>query len=112
MILRKEDKLYINDGIYGSFDELNLPGWTADYPLRSFMLDEDGKARPRIGEAVPFRVYGPTCDTLDVLPRPIMLPDNIAPGDFIVFDAIGAYSVALRTNFNGFMPDSWAYVGN
>lgn len=112
VILRKEDKLYINDGIYGSFDELNLPGWTADYPLRSFMLDEDGKARPRIGEAVPFRVYGPTCDTLDVLPRPIMLPHGIGPGDFIVFDAIGAYSVALRTNFNGFMPDSWAYVGN
>lgn len=112
VILRKDDKLYINDGIYGSFDELNLPGWTADYPVRAFRLDKNGTAEPRNGETAPFRVYGPTCDTLDVLPRPIMLPDTTGPGDFIVFDAIGAYSVALRTNFNGFMPDSWAIVGN
>jgi ornithine decarboxylase len=30
VFLRKGDKLYINDGIYGSFDELTLPGWSAD----------------------------------------------------------------------------------
>ena len=47
-----------------------------------------------------------------MLPRPLMLPDNIAAGDFIVFDAMGAYSVAVRTNFNGFYPDTWAIVGN
>ena len=41
-----------------------------------------------------------------------MLPETIGPGDFIVFDAIGAYSVAVRTNFNGFFPDQWAIVGN
>ena len=36
VILRKGDKLYINDGVYGSFDELTLPGWVADYPIRVF----------------------------------------------------------------------------
>lgn len=112
VILRKGDRLYINDGIYGSFDELTLPGWTADYPVRVYTLDAKGRSLPLPGEHRPFRVYGPTCDTLDVLPRPLMLPDGIAPGDFIVFDAIGAYSVAVRTNFNGFFPDTWALVGN
>ena len=47
-----------------------------------------------------------------MLPRPIMLPDDIKAGDFIVFDTIGAYSVAVRTTFNGFYPDTWAMVGN
>jgi len=112
VILRKGDKLYINDGIYGSFDELTLPGWVADYPVRVFALDGKGRVLEEPDGNKPFRVYGPTCDTLDVLPRPLMLPEEIGPGDFIVFDAIGAYSVAVRTNFNGFFPDQWAIVGN
>jgi ornithine decarboxylase len=112
VILRKGDKLYMNDGIYGSFDELTLPGWNADYPVRVFTLDARGRSLPLPGEHKAFRVYGPTCDTLDVLPRPLMLAESIGPGDFIVFDAIGAYSVAVRTSFNGFFPDSWAMVGN
>ncbi|HUO91472.1 MAG TPA: hypothetical protein VMU22_01050 [Rhizomicrobium sp.] len=112
VILRKGDKLYINDGIYGSFDELTLPGWTADYPIRVFAVDAKGRVLAEQNGNKPFRVYGPTCDTLDVLPRPLMLPAEIGPGDFIVFDAIGAYSVAVRTNFNGFFPDRWAVVGN
>jgi ornithine decarboxylase len=112
VVLRKDDKLYLNDGIYGSFDELTLPGWTADYPLRVFALDSEERAVLQPLGHTPFRVYGPTCDTLDVLPRPLMLPGKIKPGDFIVVDAIGAYSVALRTAFNGFYPDSWAIIGN
>jgi ornithine decarboxylase len=47
---------------------------------------------------------------VDVLPRPLELPDSIAIGDFIVFDAIGAYSVSSRSHFNGYFPDSWAIV--
>jgi ornithine decarboxylase len=112
VVLRKNDKLYLNDGIYGNFDELTLPGWTADYPLRVFSLDKNGCAVQQPGGHTPFRVYGPTCDTLDVLPKPMMLPENIKPGDYIVVEAIGAYSVALRTNFNGFYPDRWAIIGN
>jgi hypothetical protein len=29
-----------------------------------------------------------------------------------VFDYMGAYSVAVRTTFNGFYPDTWAIIGN
>jgi len=112
VVLRKDDKLYLNDGIYGSFDELTLPGWTADYPLRVFALDGLGHPIFQPDGHTPFRVYGPTCDTLDVLPKPLMLPEDVKAGDYIVVDAIGAYSVALRTTFNGFFPDSWAIIGN
>ncbi|MGH6889559.1 MAG: type III PLP-dependent enzyme [Rhizomicrobium sp.] len=112
VVLRKGDKLYMNDGIYGSFDELTLPGWTTDYHAHVVALDAKGRATAKQGAQTAFRVYGPTCDTLDVLPRPLMLPESITPGDFIVFESIGAYSYAVRTNFNGFLPDRWALVGN
>ncbi|HEX4160694.1 MAG TPA: hypothetical protein VHY79_19660 [Rhizomicrobium sp.] len=112
LVLRKGDKLYMNDGIYGSFDELTLPGWTTDYHTRVYALDTKGRALTEPAAHAAFRVYGPTCDTLDVLPRPLMLPETIGPGDFIVFESIGAYSYAVRTSFNGFLPDRWAIVGN
>jgi len=110
VVLRKGSSLYINDGTYGSFDELTLPGWTGDYPVTAMRIDQSGVARKIPAEIKPFRVFGPTCDTLDVLPRPLNLPDTVAAGDFLVFEAIGAYSVAVRTTFNGFYPDSWALV--
>lgn len=111
VVLRKNDRLYLNDGTYGSFDELTLPGFDVDYPNRVFTMDALGGVHPLAGTHKPFRVYGPTCDTLDVLPRPQMLPEGIGPGDFIVFDAMGAYTVAVRTNFNGFWNDTWVQVG-
>jgi ornithine decarboxylase len=107
VVSRKNDRLYLNDGTYGSFDELTLPGFDADYPNRVFTLDAMGRVSPLTGAVKPYRVYGPTCDTLDVLPRPQKLPESINPGDYIVFDAMGAYTVAVRTDFNGFYPDTW-----
>jgi ornithine decarboxylase len=112
VILRKGDSLYINDGVYGSFDELTLPGWTAHYQHKTWSLDSKNRVAAVAGADKPFRVYGPTCDTLDVLPYPLQLPETIAAGDFIVFEDMGAYSVAIRTAFNGFYPDNWAVVGN
>jgi ornithine decarboxylase len=110
VVLRKGQRLYINDGRYGSFDELTQPGFLADYPIRAFARSAKGKVTPLAGKTMPFRVFGPTCDTVDVLPRPLNLPETIATGDFIVFDAMGAYSVSSRSHFNGFYPDSWAVV--
>ena len=111
VVLRKGPRLYINDGRYGSFDELCQPGFLADFPVRAFNRNAKGKALPLAGATMPFRVFGPTCDTVDVLPRPLILPETIAAGDFIVFDAMGAYSVSSRSHFNGYYPDDWAQVG-
>ena len=110
VVLAKGASLYMNDGTYGSFDELTLPGWTGDYPVSAWRLDARGAARKLEGAPKPFRVFGPTCDTLDVLPRPVLLPEQTGDGDFLVWDAMGAYSVAVRTTFNGFYPDNWAVI--
>lgn len=111
VVMRRGDRLYLNDGIYGSFDEQRFASFEADYPPTGITLDAKGKARALSGEKRPFRAYGPTCDSADVLPRPIMVPDSIAAGDFVLFDAMGAYTVSSRSAFNGYYPDSWAVVG-
>jgi len=111
VVMRRDDRLYLNDGIYGSFDEQRFASFEADYPPTGITLDAKGKARTLSGEKRPFRAYGPTCDSADVLPRPIMVPDSIATGDFVLFDAMGAYTVSSRSAFNGYYPDQWAVVG-
>lgn len=93
--LRKEDSLYLNDGIYGSMNELRFseiaPPATA-YKGDGSRLDGDGRL---------FTVFGPTCDSLDILPARVELPDTLDEGDYVVFGWMGAYSNALRTDFNG-----------
>ena len=110
VILRRDDQLFLNDGIYGSFDELAIPAWTAEYPRKILAVGPSGRVRERTGELKPFKIFGPTCDTIDVLPRPLLLPHTIQQDDYIVFESMGAYSVAIRTGFNGFYPDDWAII--
>ena len=110
VVMRRGDRIYLNDGIYGSFDEQRFASFDENYPPTAFTLDAKGNAKTLPGEKRPFRVFGPTCDSADVLPRPQMLPDGIANGDFILFEAMGAYTVSSRSPFNGYYPDSWAIV--
>jgi ornithine decarboxylase len=110
VVMRRGDRLYLNDGIYGSFDEQRFASFEADYPPTAIALDAKGKAKTLTGEKRPFRAYGPTCDSADVLPRPVMVPDSIATGDFVLFDAMGAYTVSSRSAFNGYYPDTWAVI--
>ncbi len=49
-----------------------------------------------------FKLYGPTCDSLDAMEGPFVLPADIREGDYIEFGMLGAYGVAMQTRFNGF----------
>jgi len=109
-VMRRGDRLYLNDGIYGSFDEQRFAGFDENYPPTAIRLDAKGNAKPIQGEKRPFRAFGPTCDSADVLPRPQMLPDTITKDDFVLFEAMGAYTVSSRSPFNGYYPDSWAII--
>ncbi|MEY4880571.1 MAG: hypothetical protein RJB62_2040 [Pseudomonadota bacterium] len=110
VILNKGEALFLNDGSYGNMDELCQPGWTAEYVRKVYWLDANGRAHERTGAPRPFRIYGPTCDTVDVLPKPMMLPGDIQFDDFIVFENAGAYTAACRTQFNGLFSDDWAII--
>ncbi len=96
VLLRKEDRLYLNDGMYGAFWELRFKGHVR-YPARTYR-----EAAPLGGKLRSFRLFGPTCDSSDELPGTVELPANIDVGDFIEFGSIGAYSLSGKTDFNGF----------
>lgn len=101
--LRKGDRLYINDGIYGSLSEMSQVA--VRLPARLIRLD--GPVSEMAGE---FVLNGPTCDSLDVLPGTFTLPADVREGDWIEIDQIGAYSNALATRFNGFHPETFVQV--
>ncbi len=100
VLLRKEDQIYINDGIYGSLSE--MVNGRLQMPARLIRLDGDGSDR-----YMDFAVAGPTCDSIDMLPFPFRLPNDVREGDWIEIGQLGAYGSALRTQFNGFYPDTF-----
>jgi ornithine decarboxylase len=95
VLLRKDDRLYINDGMYGIFWELRFKAHMR-FAARAYRGGE-----PLNDALTPFRLYGPTCDASDVLPGEVELPANIRAGDHLEFGQIGAYSLSGRTRFNG-----------
>jgi ornithine decarboxylase len=101
--LRKDDQLYINDGIYGSLSEMV----TAGLRLPARLVRLSGPPSPGRRN---FGLNGPTCDSLDVLPAPFELPDDVREGDWIEIDRVGAYSNALASRFNGFYPETLVVV--
>ena len=52
-----------------------------------------------------FSFYGPTCDDLDHMAGPFMLPADTEAGDYVEIGMLGAYGCAMRTGFNGFGVD-------
>jgi ornithine decarboxylase len=93
--LRRDDALYVNDGVYGSLSDAGVPRFR--FPVRAIRDGAFGDAGER-----EFRFYGPTCDSADVMHGPFPLPADIAEGDWIEIGQLGAYGACLRTAFNGF----------
>lgn len=100
VILRKDQRLFINDGMFGIFWELRYEGHER-YPVRAW---RDGQVHD--GETAAFQLNGPTCDGTDTLPGAVELPNDVRPGDHLEFGHIGAYSLSGRTDFNGYYSDN------
>ena len=93
--LRKKQKLYINDGTYGTLFDAGVPNIV--YPSR---LINSGKTISK--KLTSFDFYGPTCDSMDYMKGPFILPNNIKENDYIELGQLGAYGLTFRTEFNGF----------
>lgn len=90
---RRGNELFINDGSYGALFDAAHVGWR--FPVE--MLRESSG-----GESAEFAFYGPTCDDMDYMAGPFILPADIDAGDYIEIGMLGAYGCAMRTEFNGF----------
>ena len=96
--LRRKQKLYINDGTYGTLFDAGVPNIV--YPSR---LITNGRIISK--KLTPFDFYGPTCDSMDYMKGPFVLPNNIKENDYIELGQLGAYGLTFRTQFNGFYSD-------
>jgi len=98
VVLRKKQKLYINDGTYGSLFDAGVPNFV--FPTR--MIPNGRIASKKL---TSYSLYGPTCDSIDYMKGPFILPNNLKEGDYIEVGQLGAYSLTFRTKFNGFYSD-------
>ena len=99
VLLKKKNKLYINDGTYGSLFDAGVP----NFVLPAKMIT-NGRVVSK--KKTAFNFYGPTCDSLDYMKGPFLLPNNIKEGDYIELGQLGAYGTTFRTKFNGFFSDA------
>jgi ornithine decarboxylase len=98
--LRRGDTLYINDGVYGSLSDAGAPGFR--FPARLIRPDGGGERAESPAALRGFELFGPTCDSVDRMKGPFLLPEDVREGDWIEIGQLGAYGACLRTAFNGF----------
>ena len=97
--LRKKQKLYINDGTYGTLFDAGVPNIV--YPSK---IITNGRIISK--KLTSFDFYGPTCDSMDYMKGPFLLPNNIKENDYIELGQLGAYGLTFRTHFNGLYSDN------
>lgn len=92
---RRGQELFINDGGYGAlFDAAQL-----DFRLPVKLANRV----PAPDEPLEsFHFWGPTCDSIDHMKGPFVLPQSIREGDYIEVGNLGAYGRAIAGSFNGY----------
>lgn len=94
---QKSVTYYLNDGLYSSYFNVAID---------SFLVNEENTfALERTSEEkFSSKLFGPTCDSVDLLTAQILLPE-LELGDTLYTTDMGAYSVAVapgNEGFNGF----------
>lgn len=88
---------YINDGVYNSFFNIPMDHFVAN-EKNTFPFSERNEKKYKC------KIFGPTCDSIDLVSEEIMLPD-LEVGEYIIHTDMGAYTVAVvpgQESFNGF----------
>jgi ornithine decarboxylase len=103
---KQEYLYYINDGVYQSFnclffDHAKISRENIVPIVLNRELNEE--------EQYISKVFGPTCDSLDMIVSDMHLP-KLEIGDWISFPEFGAYTIAASSSFNGFMTDNIHFI--
>ena len=131
--LQDDFAYYINDGVYGAFNNLLFDHATVrprklrnalsskhqivevvhgegEDALRTLeVVDEEEEDQHQYDTLYTSTVFGPTCDSMDVLSRGVLLP-KMNVGDWMYFQNMGAYTSAAASTFNGFPTTEKFYV--
>jgi ornithine decarboxylase len=99
------DDFFINDGVYGGLMEyMQVPELKPPMRVIRNGVELEGVSKS-------WKVFGPTCDPLDVLPHRLDLLADLREGDFIEFGTLGAYGISTLTKFNGYGEHQIVEVG-
>jgi diaminopimelate decarboxylase len=90
---------YLNDGVYGSFNCIYF-----DHNVPTILPFNE-----RDGGQYMSTIFGPTCDSIDLICENAMLPD-LAIGEWVYVEDFGAYTAASSSAFNGFKTNSFKYI--
>ena len=90
---------YLNDGVYNSFNCIMFDHYQ---PTILPFNERDGKL-------IRSRLFGPTCDSIDLIQDIIMLPE-LAIGEWVYVENFGAYTVSASSGFNGFKTNIFKYI--
>lgn len=109
---------YVNDGVYGAFNNLMFDHASVRPRVLRVNPKHQNKKKAADGGTPPddekadlfaSTVFGPTCDSIDVIARSVLLP-KLEVGDWMYFQNMGAYTMAAASSFNGFHPSEIFYV--
>jgi hypothetical protein len=125
---------YVTDGVYGAFNNImfdhavvrprllhhsslsTAKGRTRSVSISDIegfqTLEYDGETSSDYGgeeNLYTSTIFGPTCDSIDVISRSVLLP-KLSIGDWLYFNNMGAYTMAAASSFNGFTPTEKFYV--
>jgi diaminopimelate decarboxylase len=126
--LQDDYAVYINDGVYGAFNNIMFDHATvrprilgsSRQVVDATVEEESGLLQLETGShssdegdegkvLYASTVFGPTCDSIDVIARSVLLP-KMKIGDWMYFQNMGAYTMAASSSFNGFTPSTRFYV--
>lgn len=88
---------YLDDGIYGS---INCKIFDHAKPIIKTFKGHN--------ELFISTLYGPTCDSFDLIEENILLPE-LEVGDILYIENFGAYTSASASSFNGYSVSSYVY---
>ena len=91
---------YLNDGVYGSF---NCIYYDHNNPIIQPFNERNEKVLYKS------KIFGPTCDSIDLIANEIMLPELVV-GEWVYVENFGAYTTAASSSFNGFITTDYKYI--
>jgi len=102
---------YLNDGVYGSFN-CTIFDYMKVNPQPYYLNNDENNVKMSKLNYLKTTLWGPTCDSLDMIRKNIYLPE-MEIGDWIIFREMGAYTICAASNFNGFkLPIIKYYLDN
>ena len=98
---------YINDGVYGAF---NCIMFDHQEPQPEVLCLNGSFHVPSTVATCAASVWGPTCDSIDVVCPVTQLPRSLEVGDWLAFANMGAYTICAASQFNGFQVSNVVYT--